>query len=62
MKGFSQVQAGKQDPLAFTKMAGGGNDFVVIDNRAGRVSDPVELARRVTAIGARLRERTSPSD
>jgi diaminopimelate epimerase len=47
MKGFSQVQAGKQDPLAFTKMAGAGNDFVVIDNRAGRVSDPVELARRV---------------
>jgi len=47
MKGFSQVQAGKQDPLAFTKMAGGGNDFVVIDNRAGRVSDPAELARRV---------------
>src|SRR5262249_8617067 len=47
MKGFSQVQAGKQDPLAFTKMAGAGNDFVVIDNRAGRVTDPVELTRRV---------------
>src|SRR5262249_37942562 len=46
MKGFGQVQAGKQDPLAFTKMAGGGNDFLVIDNRAGRVTDPVELARR----------------
>jgi len=41
------VQATKQDPLAFTKMAGAGNDFVVIDNRAGRVSDPAELARRV---------------
>ena len=48
MRGFTQVQTGKQDPLAFTKMAGGGNDFVVIDNRAGRVSDPVELARRVS--------------
>jgi diaminopimelate epimerase len=47
MKGLTQVQAGKQDPLAFTKMAGAGNDFVVIDNRTGRVSDPVELARRV---------------
>jgi len=47
MRGLTQVQATKQDPLAFTKMAGAGNDFVVIDNRAGRVSDPVELARRV---------------
>lgn len=28
-------------------MAGGGNDFVVIDNRTGRVTDPVELARRI---------------
>jgi len=48
MKAFGQVQATKQDPLTFTKMAGGGNDFVVIDNRAGRVADPVELARRVS--------------
>ena len=47
MRGLTQVQATKQDPLAFTKMAGAGNDFVVIDNRGGRVSDPVELARRV---------------
>src|SRR5437667_12528027 len=47
MRGLTQVQATKQDPLPFTKMAGAGNDFVVIDNRAGRVSDPVELARRV---------------
>jgi diaminopimelate epimerase len=47
MKAFTQVQATKQDPLTFTKMAGGGNDFVVIDNRAGRVADPVELTRRV---------------
>jgi diaminopimelate epimerase len=28
-------------------MAGGGNDFVVIDNRAGRVEDPAALARRI---------------
>src|SRR5436190_11680869 len=47
MRGLTQVQATKQDPLAFTKMAGAGNDFVVIDNRAARVIDPVELARRV---------------
>jgi diaminopimelate epimerase len=47
MKSFTQVQAGKQDPLPFTKMAGAGNDFVVVDNRSGRVTDPVELARRV---------------
>jgi diaminopimelate epimerase len=47
MKALGQVQATKQDPLMFTKMAGAGNDFVVIDNRAGRVNDPAELARRL---------------
>src|SRR5215212_1495594 len=47
MRGISQVQATKQDPLTFAKMAGGGNDFVVIDHRAARVADPAELARRV---------------
>jgi diaminopimelate epimerase len=47
MKALGQVQATKQDPLTFTKMAGAGNDFLVIDNRAGRVTDPAELARRV---------------
>ncbi len=47
MRVFSQVQGTKQDPLTFAKMAGGGNDFVVIDNRASRVADPAELARRV---------------
>lgn len=36
-----------QEPLAFAKMAGGGNDFVVIDNRAGRVTNAEEFARRV---------------
>ena len=42
------MQATKQDPLTFSKMAGGGNDFVVIDNRAGRVgADVSELTRRV---------------
>ena len=42
-----QIQAVKQDPLPFSKMAGGGNDFVVIDNRAARVDDAVELTRRI---------------
>lgn len=47
MRSFGQVQSGKQDPLTFVKMSGGGNDFVVIDNRNGRVTDPVELAKRI---------------
>lgn len=28
-------------------MAGGGNDFVVIDNRVSRITDPSELTRRI---------------
>jgi diaminopimelate epimerase len=47
MRGVGQVQAGKQDPLTFSKMAGGGNDFVVIDNRAARITEPGELTRRI---------------
>jgi diaminopimelate epimerase len=47
MKPYGQTQVGKQDPLAFSKMAGGGNDFVVIDNRGGRVTDAAGLARRI---------------
>jgi diaminopimelate epimerase len=42
-----QLQAAKQDPLTFSKMAGGGNDFVVIDNRPGRITDAIELTRRI---------------
>jgi diaminopimelate epimerase len=42
-----QTQGGKQDPLAITKMAGGGNDFVVIDNRTAGIADAAELARRI---------------
>jgi diaminopimelate epimerase len=42
-----QTPAPKQDPLTFSKMAGGGNDFVVIDNRAGRIGDAAELTRRI---------------
>jgi diaminopimelate epimerase len=47
MRAFGQTQGGKQDPLAFAKMAGGGNDFVVIDNRGGRVANVTELTRRI---------------
>src|SRR2546430_2507158 len=42
-----QMQASKQDPLTFSKMAGGGNDFVIIDNRSGRIGDAAELTRRI---------------
>jgi diaminopimelate epimerase len=41
------VQAAKQDPLSFFKMAGGGNDFVVIDHRTPRVADAHAFARRI---------------
>ncbi|HEX8407431.1 MAG TPA: diaminopimelate epimerase [Thermoanaerobaculia bacterium] len=41
------MQTPKQDPLTFAKMAGGGNDFVVIDNRGGKIDDPSDLARRI---------------
>lgn len=41
------MQVQKQDPLTFAKMAGGGNDFVVIDNRGGKIDDPSDLARRI---------------
>lgn len=37
----------ERDPLTFSKMAGGGNDFVVIDNRPRSVTEPVELTRRI---------------
>jgi diaminopimelate epimerase len=47
MRALGQVQASKQDPLSFSKMAGAGNDFVMIDNRAGRVADAAELTRRI---------------
>jgi diaminopimelate epimerase len=47
MRGFGQTHPQRQEPLAFSKMAGGGNDFVVIDNRAGRIGDPTELTRRI---------------
>jgi diaminopimelate epimerase len=47
MKLSGQVQTGKQDPIGFTKMAGGGNDFVMIDNRGPKIVDASDLARRI---------------
>lgn len=35
------------EPIAFSKLAGGGNDFVVIDNRSGRIQDASGLTRRI---------------
>jgi len=46
MKPLAQQQS-RDEPLMFSKMAGAGNDFVVIDNRAGRVADPADLTRRL---------------
>jgi diaminopimelate epimerase len=43
----AQTQPAKQDPLAFSKMAGGGNDFVVVDNRVAKIADGSELARKI---------------
>lgn len=37
----------KLDGLNFSKMAGGGNDFVVIDNRTAKIADAGELTRRI---------------
>ena len=51
MKLTGQVQSGKQDPLAFSKMAGGGNDFVMIDNRAAGIGDASDLTRRICTRG-----------
>lgn len=42
-----QLQPHEAHPLRFAKMAGGGNDFVIIDNRQGSVADAVDLTRRI---------------
>ena len=41
------MQTPKPEPLTFSKMAGGGNDFVVIDNRTLKIADGAELTRRI---------------
>lgn len=35
------------EAFRFSKFAGGGNDFVIIDNRAGVVADAVSLTKRI---------------
>lgn len=47
MNSFGSSASQKQEPLTFAKMSGAGNDFVVIDNRTGRVTDASELTRRI---------------
>lgn len=47
MRGIANGPGQKNEPLAFSKMSGAGNDFVVIDNRAARLSGAPELARRI---------------
>jgi len=46
----------QDEGIEFTKMSGAGNDFVVLDNRKGVVTDPAALARelcnRRSGIGA----------
>lgn len=37
----------KPSQIEFAKMAGGGNDFVIIDNRSGRIEDTEALTRRI---------------
>ena len=44
----SMVKPSTQNaPLEFTKMAGGGNDFVVLDHRSRQIADPGLLARKI---------------
>ncbi|MGK2856584.1 MAG: diaminopimelate epimerase [Thermoanaerobaculia bacterium] len=42
-----QTADAKAPPIEFSKMAGGGNDFVVIDNRARAVTGGETLARKI---------------
>lgn len=42
-----QTADAKAPPLEFSKMAGGGNDFVVIDNRSRAITDGEGLARKI---------------
>ena len=64
MKDFGQSSA--SDPLPFAKMAGGGNDFVMIDNRSRRVRDAAGLTRlictRRLSVGADGLILVEPSD
>ncbi|HYM59560.1 MAG TPA: diaminopimelate epimerase [Thermoanaerobaculia bacterium] len=47
MKPLGQSVTHAPDPPAFSKMAGGGNDFVIIDNRSHIITDAAGLARKI---------------
>jgi diaminopimelate epimerase len=47
MNSFGGATPSKHDPLSFAKMSGAGNDFVVIDNRNGRITDASDLTKRI---------------
>jgi len=55
--------------LSFVKMSGAGNDFIVVDNRFGRIRNPAELAKKlctrrrsIGADGLLLLERSKQAD
>jgi diaminopimelate epimerase len=47
MRSITPSQTAKNEPLPFTKMAGAGNDFVIVDHRVPRITDPSDFARRI---------------
>lgn len=47
MSGAFQMQNSQRDPLVFAKMAGAGNDFVMIDHREAAIGDAGDFARRI---------------
>lgn len=47
MRSITPSQTPRTEPLPFTKMAGAGNDFVVVDHRVSRIADPSDFARRI---------------
>jgi diaminopimelate epimerase len=47
MRPIASAQTSKSEPLPFTKMAGAGNDFVIIDHRVPRIIDAGDFARKV---------------
>jgi diaminopimelate epimerase len=48
LRGLHEPKTKETGATPFFKMAGGGNDFVVIDNRAGLIREGDDLARRVS--------------
>jgi diaminopimelate epimerase len=47
MRTLAPTQPQKNEPVPFTKMAGAGNDFVVIDHRVPRITDAADFTRRI---------------